>query len=199
MTDYYFDIETVPLEQFRAKYEDPTIKKIINPVECKIISIQYQPIWSDTGKPKGELQILKEWESNEENIIKLLVEVMFPRGIPPEKIHWAFVPIGNNLMYEFKFLIPRLKQFCNIELDISEKPFFDIKHILIGINNARFIGYSELIGKGGEARNISGWYYSKEYDKIIDYIQRETKGFISNYQILMNELPILRKKLNSNQ
>lgn len=198
MTDYYLDIETVPLEQHKSEFDSAIKNKAIDPSKNKIITIQFQPIWSDSGRPKGDLTILKEWESDEESIVKSFAEVMFPKDFPSEKIHWAFVPIGNNLMYEFKFLIPRLKQHCRIDVDIFEKPFLDLKHTLIVMNNGKFAGYSALIGKVGEASNMTDWYYSKQHDKITDYIQREAKGFINNYQIIMREIPNIRDKLNPN-
>lgn len=101
-------------------------------------------------------------------------------------------------MFEFSFLIPRLKKYCNIDVDLYHKPFIDIKYLLIAINNGQFKNYSASIGKNSEARNMAEWYYSKQWDKIIDYIQRETTGFLKNYQILMTEMPSLREKLDPN-
>jgi len=195
MTYYYFDIETVPLEEHKSEFDSSIKNKTIDPSKNKIITIQFQPIWSDSGRPKGDLTILKEWESDEENIVKSFAGYMFPKDCPSEKIHWAFVPIGNNLMYEFKFLIPRLRKYCGIDVDIFEKPFLDLKHTLIVMNKGKFSGYSQPIGKIGEASNMTEWYYSGQHNKIIDYIQRETNSFINNYQVIMREIPNIRGKL----
>lgn len=52
MAEYYFDIETYP----------PNEKP--NPDTDKIITIQFQRIDLRTGKPIGELKILREWNSS---------------------------------------------------------------------------------------------------------------------------------------
>ncbi len=52
MAKYYFDIETYPTP---------------NPDTAKIITIQFQRINGETGKPEGELVILKEWECKPHN------------------------------------------------------------------------------------------------------------------------------------
>ena len=51
--EYFFDIESIGL----------------NSEENKIITLQYQQL-DKTGNPLGDLIILKEWESSEEEIIK---------------------------------------------------------------------------------------------------------------------------------
>ena len=53
MPNFYFDIETTGL----------------NPRQDKILTIQFQELDRNTGEPKGELIIFKEWESSEKNII----------------------------------------------------------------------------------------------------------------------------------
>ncbi len=194
MTDYYLDIETVPLEQYMKDF-DPDKQKVIDQATNKIVTIQFQPMWNNSGKTHGDLTILKEWESDEETIVKNFAKVWDSQENPSI---WNFIPIGNNLMFEFSFLAPRLKQYCDIDVDLYHKPFIDIKYILIAINKGQFRKYSELIGKSHEAKNMANWYYSKQWDKITDYIKRETQGFITNYQILLHEMPELRNKLNPN-
>lgn len=53
---HYFDIET----NLEGR-EKP------DPIKDKIVTIQYQPFWDDTGKPKEPLNILKSWESSEKS------------------------------------------------------------------------------------------------------------------------------------
>ena len=66
MPRYYFDIETCPLPEFWDA-DNPNNKSIIaDPSKNKIITIQFQPIAYDTGKPTDDLTILKEWESSED-------------------------------------------------------------------------------------------------------------------------------------
>ena len=50
MANYYLDIETYG-------------KKEENPYNFEIITIQYQKLWGETGRPIDDLIILKSWES----------------------------------------------------------------------------------------------------------------------------------------
>ncbi|MCX5718546.1 MAG: hypothetical protein NT055_01035 [Nitrospirae bacterium] len=56
MPEYYFDVET------NATGEKPDIEN------DEILTIQYQRVSTKTGKPEGQLQILKSWESSEKEI-----------------------------------------------------------------------------------------------------------------------------------
>ena len=69
MAEYYFDIETY------SPGERP------NPETDKIITIQFQRIDLRTGEPKGELIILKEWESSEKEIVIQFFNQFFRDGL----------------------------------------------------------------------------------------------------------------------
>tara|TARA_B100000315_G_scaffold123385_1_gene113403 strand:+ start:107 stop:352 length:246 start_codon:yes stop_codon:yes gene_type:complete len=56
MSDYYFDIEINPGGQKPGYKND------------EILTIQFQGLDSRTGERKGELNILKSWESSEREI-----------------------------------------------------------------------------------------------------------------------------------
>ena len=60
----------------------------------KIITIQYMALDEETGKPAGQLKILKEWESDEKTILKRFIEDFRPEN------RWAFVPVGYGLSFE---------------------------------------------------------------------------------------------------
>jgi len=180
---YYFDIETTPLERFR---DNPTAN--LEPETGKIISIQYQELREDTAEKLGELVILKEWEegSSEEIIVRQFKRIFIDNG------DWNFIPIGNNLMFEFKFLKARLNQyFGENNWDLYVRPCIDIKHMLIIMNKGQFRGYDKLLGKSHEARNIVDWYHSREYEKIENYIKGEVDDFIDRYKNLLRQLPTL--------
>lgn len=184
MDYYYLDIETVPLESCRhidkASFDANT---------AKIITIQYQQLDEQTGAPIGELVIFKEWEQycSEELIVKLFKQKFVDNGI------WNFIPVGNNLAFDFKFLKAKFNQYCGEEpRRFGQRPLIDIKSTLVMMNRAQFKGSAELVGKSDEAKNIESWYYSKEYRKIEDYIRREASSFIQTYQILLKELPRIR-------
>ena len=53
----YLDIETTGLD----------------PLQSKIITIQYMELERNTARPVGPLKILKEWESDEKTILKRFI------------------------------------------------------------------------------------------------------------------------------
>lgn len=184
---YYFDIETVPLVQFMENEQAS-----FDPSMSKIISIQYQQLDSKTGNPVSDLKILKEWQSysSEEAIVTKFKEVFIDNGI------WSFIPVGNNLLFECRFLKYKLKQYCNLDrLYLGHRPMIDLKHILIILNGGRFRGCAEFIGKTGRARNMAQWYASKNYDIIEEYIIEEARDFATVYSILKKEIPKLRYQI----
>ena len=81
----YLDIETTGLD----------------PLQSKIITIQYMQLERNTAMPVGPLKILKEWESDEKTILKRFIEDYRPED------EWAFVPIGFNLQFEHGFFWQR--------------------------------------------------------------------------------------------
>ena len=189
MKYYYLDIETAPLAQHQ---HNPNAS--FEPETAKIISIQYQEIAQQTGQPHSELNILKEWEQHwsEELIVGLFKKIFVDNGI------WDFVPVGNNLAFDFKFLKSKLNQYFGVERRrLGQRLFVDIKHVLVIMNSGQFTGYDELLGKSHEAKNVANWYYSQQFEQIEDYIRREASGFIGKYQILLKLLPGLRPTMSS--
>ncbi|MFY3742155.1 MAG: hypothetical protein HMLIMOIP_002619 [Candidatus Nitrosomirales archaeon] len=181
LSEYYFDIETAPLEQYRAE-----IGASFDPCKSKIISIQYQELDNRTGHPTQELQILKEWlpESSEKAIVEQFKKMFIDRGI------WQFIPVGNNLAFECRFMKYKLKQYCNLEgLKLGQRPMIDLKHVLVIANNGSFKGYARLLRKSGLALNITSWYYDKNWTMIEQYITKEASDFVKAYSVLKKEIP----------
>jgi len=180
LAEYYFDMETTGL----------------NPQKDKIITIQWQELDRYTGEPIGELQILKEWESSEKEILKeFLPNIMCERP-------FDFVFVGNNLLFDFSFLNTRFDRYGLAKLDLHywyERPFVDIKPILVVINEGKFVGYNKLLKKDNALaemnKQIPQFYKEEKYLEIIKYIEGETKVFIKAYQVLKKELPSLAKHL----
>ncbi len=171
MGNYYFDIETTGLD----------------PKKSKIITIQYQELDRNTGEATGKLIILKEWELTE--------KVMIDKFIRDSKIDgnyaFNFVPTGYNLCFEHNFLKERTALHSLNPLDILSKPFIDLRAFGILMNNGEFkgSGLDKLTGKETSGKEIPIWYENKEYDRIIKYIENETKSFIEFNAWLYKEMP----------
>lgn len=168
MKGHYFDIETY------SKGEKP------DPIEDKIITIQFIQIDLETGKPTGKLQILKEYEQSEEEIVKFIHKWFFTRN------PWNFIPIGFNLNFEWEFLAQKFKQYkiCNMELsDFYKFPQIDLKSLAV-IKNSSFIGakLSSISNKQDDGNVIKEYYEKQEFEKIEKYIYEETKSFIQLYK-----------------
>ena len=169
MKAHYFDIETY------------SPNEIPNPETDRIITIQFQKIDLETGEPIGKLQILKEWEDGEKEILKLF-HTWFLKTNP-----WKFIPIGFNLLFEWKFLSYKLKEHKidnkNLENFIEEFPQIDLKTIAI-LKNGTFKGasLSSITNKSENGDIIKQLYEQKEYTKIENYIKQEAKEFINLYK-----------------
>jgi len=176
--EYYFDTETTGL----------------NPQKDKIITIQWQRVNGFTGEPISELQILKEWESSEKEILKEFL----PNLMCEEP--FDFIIVGKNLMFDFIFLSNKLEKYGLGKLDLNycyERVTLDIKPILVMINKGNFRGYDKVLDKEGTLANVKvpQLYKDKRYPEIIKYIEEETKVFLKAYQIFKREMPSLAKHL----
>ena len=171
MGNYYFDIETTGLD---AKKD-------------KIITIQYQELDRQTGEAIGELVILKEWESSEREIIEKFVK----ETKIDSNYAFDFVPTGYNLTFEHNFLKERTAKHSINPLDILSKPFIDLRAIGILMNKGEFkgSGLDKITGKETDGRLIPEWYNTKQYTRIIQYIENETKSFLEFNAWLYKEMP----------
>lgn len=164
MPHSYLDIETTGLD----------------PVKDEIITIQYQKIALDTGRPEEPLTILKSWEdeNGEQGIISKIVPLLMSSN------PFRFVPVGNNLNFEFGFLARKINQYSNIDIDpvyFHSRPHIDLKPVMILLNGGRFKGYHLILNKSGSGSNVPTWYKNSEYEKIIDYIEDEAGAFVGFY------------------
>jgi DNA polymerase III alpha subunit (gram-positive type) len=176
MGNYYFDIETTGLD----------------PKKNKIITIQYQELDRNSGEAIGELIILKEWELTE--------RVMLEKFIADSKIAsnyaFDFIPSGYNLGFEHNFLKERTAVHSLNPLDILSKPFLDLRAFGIIMNKGEFkgSGLDKITGKETSGRNVPIWYQNKDFDRIIKYIENETKSFIEFNAWLYKEMPACLEK-----
>jgi hypothetical protein len=177
LAEYYFDTETTGYDFQKDK----------------IITIQWQRVSGFTGDPIGDLQILKEWESSEEEILN--------KFLPNLKCKpFDFILAGKNLLFDFTMLNRRLKHHNLSEFDLRcayERVSLDIKPILVMINKGNFIGYDRVLDKTGELTKVDvpQLYKEEKYPEIIDYIEKETRVFLEAYQIFKKEMPSLAKLL----
>lgn len=100
MSNYYLDIETTGT----------------NPAIDKIVTIQFVELERNTAVQKGELRILKEWESSEKDIL-----TRFMQESPVlDRYSFAFVPVGYNLFFEYKFLLQRSLHYDLMPVNLLE-------------------------------------------------------------------------------
>jgi len=179
MAFLYFDIETW------------SPSKELIPSECKIITIQYQ----DT---KGNLTILKEWESDEKTILKQFYDY-FSNILQTEMT--TFLIGFNHLRFDIPVLIFRLVKY---EIDTYEKildkflrqPFItDLRQALLPFNDMRHKGLNadtlaERLGLCSPAyknSEIPQLYEKKEYDKIIEHVKGDMKFLNDLSWIIKND------------
>jgi hypothetical protein len=76
-------------------------------------------------------------------------------------------------------------------MQLLNRPFIDLKHVLVMINGGRFKNYSRMIGKQEHGINVPLWYRNGQYEKIVDYVEMEARAFVRTYSILKRNLPAL--------
>ncbi|NYZ77655.1 hypothetical protein H0O02_05085 [Candidatus Micrarchaeota archaeon] len=169
MARYYLDIET------HSRSSRP------NPVLDEIITIQFQQI-DAYGEPVGGLQILKSWESSEEQIVKQFYARFMQNRKP-----WDFIPVGFNLNFEFDFFRFKFAKYLGTrmsESDFHGMPYIDLKHLAVLLNNGEFKGSSldKFSSKPCNGSVIKEYYENRNYAAIEDYIAVEAKSFIDFYR-----------------
>jgi len=175
--NYYLDIETTGFDE-----EDD-----------KIITIQYMALDEETGKPAGQLKILKEWESDEKTILKRFIEDFRPEN------RWAFVPVGYGLSFEHGFFWQRCISNGFKPISILGRPFLDLMTVGVLLNGGSFKGAAldDMTSKSSDGSVIPGYYKEKKYAEIERYIKDEADGFSNFFIRLYKEMPQLFLKFKS--
>lgn len=173
MANYYLDIETTGLD----------------PEKSEIITIQFQELDWETGEAKGNLIILKAWDSSEKEIIKEFTKLSNILN----DLKWNFVPHGYNLKFEHDFLMKRSEFHGLPKISIFDCPFVDLFHIGIMMNNGQFkgSGLDKITGKEGRGIDVLEWYAYNDYASIERYIIKEAQEYIKFYSWLKKKMPVL--------
>lgn len=181
MAEYYFDMETY------SPGERP------DPENDKIVSIQFQRMDLKTGKSIGKLEILKEWESSEKEIVTQFYNAFFKDG----QSVWDFIAVGMNLNFEWEFLISKFDKYLGKKIlsrDLHyNRPHIDIKSIIVLLNGGSFQGakLDNFTKKPMDGRVIKDYYEKKDWEKIEDYIKTETESFLEFFQQIKSRIHLL--------
>lgn len=173
MPNFYLDIETTG----------------IDPSRDKIITIQFVELERNTAAQKGNLRILKEWESNEKNV--LLTFILESKIADPYA--FAFVPIGYNLGFEHRFLLERCKSNGLPPIGVLNRPFIDLRPLGVLMNRGEFkdSGLDKITGKPHSGHIVPQWYAEKKWQEIENYVAVEAEEFIRFCAWLYKELPLM--------
>jgi DNA polymerase elongation subunit (family B) len=177
LAEYYFDVETTGVDFDKDE----------------IITIQWQRLNGFTGEPIDTLNILKRWDSSEEDILKKFLPNLKCRP-------FDFIFVGKNLLFDFSILNERLKHYGLGEIGLRclhERVSLDIKPILVLMNGGNFKNYDKIIPKTNPTTNdlCPKLYQQERYQEIIKYIEDEAKDFVKAYKILKKEIEPLKRYL----
>jgi hypothetical protein len=174
MPAYYFSIEGV-------KTGEKT-----DPATDRLVTLQYQKIDLTTGETLDVLVIHRVWESSEKEIVTTFYNQFFRPGTPVTQ----FIPVGLNLDYTYEMLIALFRRYGLAQLTSYElyyqRPRFDLRPIVILLNNGRFAGASldAFSLKKGEDRHMEKWCEKKEFGRVEHYVREETTRFLKVLQYL---------------
>jgi hypothetical protein len=80
------------------------------------------------------------------------------------------------------------------EIDILSKPFIDLHGVGILMNRGEFkgSGLDKITGKDRDGMMVPIWFDHGDYDKIVEYIEMETREFVRFNVWLYKRMPSLR-------
>jgi len=126
---------------------------------------------------------------------------------------FEFVPVGVDLLYDFAFLYHRTKQLLpevvscgrlTVDYFLMEKPFVDLKHILVMVERFVFRCYDSIIEfrakeKSGYTREyVPRLYLEDKYDETLKYVRAKAEVVLDLLRELYNNfIPKLRDLLRT--
>jgi hypothetical protein len=177
MAMYYLDIETTG----------------VDPRRSQILTIQYQEV-GPGGRPRGELHVLKSWESDEREVLSMFHDTT---RFFDERRPWAFFPTGFNLGFEYRFLIDRMRR-NQMEPGVSwdfalQKPSLDLQPVAILMNGGAFKGASleNFSPKPTSGHRVIEAIKTQDWPAVEAYIDAETAAFFDLLQRLHEVMPEL--------
>ena len=131
-------------------------------------------------KELGELNILKEWESSEKEILAEFADKVTLTDPYP----FTFILIGYYLGFEHKFLSYRSDFHKIFPIEITTRPHIDLHQLAILLNGGEFKGtkLNDMTNKPSDGRSIPTWYENKEFGKINEVV----KGYLRNLGLRFN-------------
>lgn len=179
MGNFYLDLETTGLD----------------PLKDKIITVQFMEIDRSTATKKGELRILKEWESSERDVLLAFIS----ESKIADPYPFTFVPVGYNLGFEHKFLLERCRANGLPPVDILNKPFIDLRPFGVLMNGGEFkgSGLDKITDKPHDGSVVPAWYSEKKYAEIENYVKVEADEFVKVCSWLYRELPGMLARFKS--
>lgn len=179
MSNYYLDIETT----------GP------NPKVDKIVTIQFVELERNTAVQKGNLRILKEWESNERDVLLSFIS----ESKITDRYAFTFVPVGYNLGFEHKFIIERCRLNGLMPIGILNRPCIDLRPLGVLMNRGEFkdSGLDKITGKPHNGAIVPRWYMEKKWHEIEEYVTTEAEEFIKLCAWLYKELPLMLYRFKS--
>ena len=180
---FFFDIETFIDESDKASGLNPYKNK------SKIISIAYN-YYNEFKMNEKFIRpptVLKEWEENEEKILKKFYN--FIKIKLPDDKHFKFIGF-NCTKFDLTYLLGRLELY---EIDTKEEIYeylFRLPHVIdlgqldqiisknrfkeiMNINQKEANNFFDIPLKKGSGKDVTKYNLNKEYDKILEYINDE--------------------------
>ncbi|MFA6035969.1 MAG: hypothetical protein WC759_03355 [Candidatus Micrarchaeia archaeon] len=222
--EYYFDME-VGLEEGALEETLAGKRVALTPENCRIITMQFQ-LLDRAGRPASPLIVKKVWETgaseagktgparaghiasggfDQEEAEEAMVRQFIEQNLSSSP--WDFIPVGYNVLFDIGMLAGRAKKL-GVKVPASwemyhQRPFIDVKHILLGMNGFGFrdSGLDKFTGKGGSGKDVPLWYARgrggdlNSYRMIEQYVEKEAREFVGLYARLKSELPKLRVQM----
>ncbi|MFH1199842.1 MAG: hypothetical protein V1708_02125 [Candidatus Micrarchaeota archaeon] len=153
----------------------------------RIITIQFQELHRNTGVPIGRLEILKEWEYSEKQILDEFIRVS--KAFDPYP--FTFTPVGYDLNFVHNFLLERCRRNGIPPIHLLKKPFIDLRAFGIIINRGEFkySGIDRITKKPVDEDAMRKWHSKREYNQVVKYVEREADALTDFCAWLYKELP----------